>query len=60
MITNDRDHVRELGCQRTKEVRNNNKSKEIWQFKIPNIYFDAVDYIGMINYNRDILVTEQT
>lgn len=56
MLTDDRQHVRELSLRRILKAREV-KTKGIRQFKLPSLNFDAGDYINLIDW-QNIKVTE--
>lgn len=56
MLTDDKQHVRELGLRRILKAREV-KTKGIRQFKLPSLNFDAADYINLIDW-QNIKVTE--
>lgn len=50
MITDERQHVRELALRRVMKFKINSTSNEIRIFNVPAINFDAEDYTELINW----------
>ena len=53
MLADERNHVRELGCRRILAARKENSSKTLRQFRVPNVNFEARDYIDLVNWNNE-------
>lgn len=51
MLTDPREHIRELGLRRILKARNN-KPEGIRVFKVPTLKFDAQDYVDLINWSE--------
>lgn len=51
MLTDERQHVRELGLRRILKAREI-KTKAIRHFKLPSLNFDAEDYINLIDWQN--------
>ena len=56
MINDERPHIRELAWRRVLKARSQS-SEVVRQFKLPEINFDAEDYVAMINW-QSVTVTE--
>lgn len=57
MLQDDRKHIRELAQRKIKKARKDYKGKSIRTFKIPELNFEADDYISLINWQQSA-VTE--
>ena len=58
MITDDQQHVRELGLRRTLSARSSTTTtSEVRVFEVPPLNFQAEDYIDLINW-QDCIITE--
>lgn len=52
MISDERQHIRELGIRRILKARTQAKGKQVRLFNIPKINFNADDYYGLVDWTR--------
>ena len=57
MLQDERNHIRELAWRKIKKSRTNFKDKTIRTYIIPELNFEANDYINLINWQKSV-VTE--
>jgi hypothetical protein len=57
MLQDERNHIRELAWRKIKKARRDSKEKSIRTYKIPDLNFEADEYISLINWQHSI-VTE--
>ena len=56
MIADDRPAIRELGLRRILKARNRQHTLRV--FKLPTLNFNATDYIGLIDWQDQTVITE--
>ena len=55
ILTDERDHIRELGCKRILAARKENSSEALQQFRVQSLNFSDRDYIDLVNWNNEDL-----